>query len=242
MRVRILRDDLVACTWRTPREERSYAWLVATGSLPCSTEEGGRDACAGQPLPPTPSPSRVAATPSARATATPASANPTSAPTGPTRFELVADLAGAVGLTATPAAGELSCRGRVLIVLDMRPRPPLGLVTASFEIEMESCPEGTVVTDGHVHAYVQPHPDRIHIGAAITRPSPLGGGSGVITSTNQGVDPRLAAEVLAAPTSFGSFLHTERDPVGGAGRGSSRPGSSSSSQDVSRPPRNVTGP
>lgn len=121
--------------------------------------------------------------------------------------------------------GEITCRGRVLITVDMTRRPPLGLVTATFEIDMEGCPEGTVLTDGHVHDNApEPRPappgERLYMDTKITRSSPLIGGSGLVVSTNPGVDPRVVNEILTQPDRYVFEIHMFGDPFGiGAGRG-----------------------
>lgn len=101
----------------------------------------------------------------------------------------------------------------------MRPQPPFGRVRADFELDVDSCPDGTVLTEIHVHDDVPGHSERIYMGAAVEHPQPLIGGAGLVLATNGGVDPRVAADVLAEPGRFVIALHTERNPVGGAGRG-----------------------
>jgi hypothetical protein len=135
---------------------------------------------------------------------------------------LTADLTGAVGPGGLlPAGGEISCRGRVVIVIDMQPKGPLGLATALFDIEISDCPEGTVMAEGHVHEFPG-HPDPIYLSTNLARRAPLSGSGTIVTSRNEGVDPRRAAEVIADPGRFGYYLHTDRNPVGGAGRGKLR--------------------
>ncbi len=100
----------------------------------------------------------------------------------------------------------------------MQRKPPLDRVKVDFEVDMDACPDGTVLTEIHVHDNVAGHSERIYMSAAV-RTQALIGGSGLIVATNAGVDPRIAAEVVAAPERFIVALHTERNPVGGAGRG-----------------------
>lgn len=169
--------------------------------LAACTEQAG-------PVISTRSPSPTAAD----AVASTASVAPAATSSGQTRFEFVADLALFFFTPGGPVVSppvEPTCRGRGLLVLDMRRRPPLELVTATFEIEIEDCPEGAVAFDAFVDAYARPTSNptfRTQIISGITRPLTLTGGSGIVTFTNPGVDPRRAAEVIEAPAGFGFFV------------------------------------
>ncbi len=145
------------------------------------------------------------------------SASPPSSTASAAPLVFVADLT-----SALPASDpESSCTGSVRVTIDPTKRPPLQLVTASFELVMRGCASDTEIVGAHVHPVNESGPVRID--ALIDRLS-LPGGAGTGRSTNPGVNPRAVDEISADPSAHIFNLHTTRHPGGGV-RGTLRRGS-----------------
>lgn len=128
------------------------------------------------------------------------------------------------------SSGEADCRGHAVFRVDPARRPPLGLLASALEISFRACPAGTVVTEAHIHplsgreislAPTAPkdHAEQIRLLWTIGPTALAHDGTGTLRAVAHGLDPRAFDELVADPGAFGFYVHTQRNPNGGAGRG-----------------------